>query len=56
MIGQLSERFHTEKVRARDLWHLTNRILRKVLAHNLCQFIARSFGIGNLKFDRLISG
>ena len=56
VIGQLSERFHTEKVRARDLWHLTSRVVRKVLAHNLCQFFARSFGIGNLKFDRLISG
>jgi hypothetical protein len=25
VIGQLTERFHIEKVRARDTWHLTNR-------------------------------
>ncbi len=54
VIGQLSERFHVEKIRARDLWHLTNRIARKILAHNVCQFITRSLGLGNLQFDRLI--
>ena len=53
VIGQLSERFHIEKIRARDLWHLTNRIVRKILAHNVCQFISRSLGLGNLQFDRL---
>ena len=29
VIGQLAERFHIEKVRARKKWHLTNRIARK---------------------------
>ena len=53
VIGQLSERFHIEKIRARDLWHLTNRIARKILAHNVCQLITRSLGLGNLQFDRL---
>jgi hypothetical protein len=28
VIGQLVERFHIEKVRARKIWYLTNRILR----------------------------
>ena len=54
VIGQLAERFRIEKVRARDLWHLTNRITRKLLAHNLTQLIARSQGIFNLRFDHLI--
>ncbi len=33
VIGQLTERFNIEKVRARDLWYLTNRFVRKLLAH-----------------------
>ena len=35
VIGQLTERFNIEKVRARDCWHLTKRIARKVLAHTV---------------------
>ena len=35
VIGQLTERFNIEKVRARDLWHLTVRIGRKLLAHTV---------------------
>lgn len=31
VIGQLTERFHIEKVWARDLWHLTSRLNRKIL-------------------------
>jgi hypothetical protein len=33
--SQLVERFHLKRVWARDAWHLTNRILRKVLSHTL---------------------
>jgi hypothetical protein len=54
VISQLSERFSIEKVRARDLWHLTNRMTRKLLAHNLCQLIARSKGIHNLRFVTIL--
>jgi Transposase DDE domain len=35
VIGQLTERFHIEKVRARDLWHQASHFWRKLLAHNL---------------------
>jgi hypothetical protein len=35
VIGQLSEQFHIEKVRARDLWHLTSRSARKILSHTV---------------------
>lgn len=41
VIGQLSERFHFEKVWARDLWHLTSRINRKLLAHTVCRWLNR---------------
>lgn len=36
VIGQLSERFNLEQVRARDMWHLTSRLNRKLLAHTVC--------------------
>jgi hypothetical protein len=45
VIGQLSERFHIEKIRARDLWHLASRFWRKLLAHTVC--IAINVKIGN---------
>ncbi len=34
-IGQLVERFNIQKIRARTLWSLTNRLIRKLLAHGL---------------------
>ncbi|MCK4983476.1 MAG: hypothetical protein KAS17_11165 [Victivallaceae bacterium] len=41
VIGQLNERFNIEKVRARDMWHLTVRIGRKLLAHT------KTYTLGN---------
>ena len=41
VIGQLVERFHFAKVRARDLWHLTSRISRKLLAHTIALWLNR---------------
>jgi hypothetical protein len=55
VIGQLSERLHIEKIRARDLWHLTNRIGRKLLSHTVAHVIARAQGIPGLRFDDLIT-
>jgi hypothetical protein len=55
VISQLTERFLIEKVRARDLWHLTNRVTRKILAHNLCQLIARTNGIQSLQFNKFVA-
>lgn len=54
VIGQLTERFNFQKVWARDLWHLTNRIIRKLLSHSIAVFLNRSLGRDNLHFDGLI--
>lgn len=54
VIGQLSEQFHIEKVRARDLWHLTSRTARKVLAHTVGVFLNRQLGRAPLQFEGLI--
>lgn len=55
VIGQLTERFQIENNRARDLWHLTSRIYRKVAAHTLCILLNRQLGRPNLQFDGLVS-
>jgi hypothetical protein len=44
VIGQLSERFHIEKMRARDLWHAQNRFIRKLLALTVGIFLNYSLG------------
>lgn len=54
VIGQLTERFHIEKVRARKRWYLTNRIARKVLAHTICVFINKQNDNPPLQFELLV--
>jgi hypothetical protein len=55
VIGQLTDRFQIEKVRARKLWYLTNRIARKVLAHTVCACINKKIGNPPLQFDLLVT-
>ncbi len=54
VIGQLTDRFNIEKVRARKLWYLTNRISRKILAHTVAIFINKQHGNPPLQFDLLL--
>ena len=54
VIEQLSERFHIEKVRARDNWHLANRFIRKLLAHTMGCFLGKLLGNPTLLFDSLV--
>jgi hypothetical protein len=54
VIGQLAERFHIEKIRARDIWHQYSRFWRKLLAHTVCLKINLSIGNDPLQFDSLI--
>jgi Transposase DDE domain len=55
VIGQLTERFHIEKERARDLWHKASRFWRKILAHTICVQINIDLGNEPLQFELLIS-
>lgn len=41
VIGQLVGRFHLDKAWARDIWHLSSRLNRKLLAHTLCFWLNR---------------
>jgi hypothetical protein len=36
VIGQLTDRFNIQRIRAQDLWHLGAKIGRKLLAHTVC--------------------
>ena len=53
VFGQLTDRFQVKHVRARDLWHLTGRIYRKVLAHTLALILNTERGNPPLQFDQL---
>ena len=55
VIGQLTERFNIERNWARDLWHFTNRIARKVLSHTLAIFVSKMMGHQSLQFDNLVT-
>src|SRR5262245_66009907 len=37
--GQLAGRFHAKRTWARDLWHLSHRVIRKVLSHTTAGWI-----------------
>ena len=54
VIGQLSQRFNLQTVKARDLWHLTSRINRQLLAHTLAFWINR-YSLHPLRFEQIIS-
>lgn len=54
VIGQLTERFHIERIRARDLWHHCTRFWRKLLAHTVCIVLSLAKGQAPLQFEHLV--
>ena len=54
VMGQLTEKFHIEKVRAMDLWHQAVRFWRKILAHTLCVKLNLILGNEPLQFEKLL--
>ena len=53
--AQLVARYHLKRIWARDTWHLTSRVLRKVLSHTLAVFLCLERGYPPLQFDRLLA-
>lgn len=53
VIAQLVARFHLDKVWARDIWHLSSRLNRKILAHTLCFWLNRH-SLHPLQFEDLV--
>ena len=55
VIAQLEPRFGLAVRRARDTWHLTNRVARKLLAHTLAVWLNLRLGREPLAFDGLVT-
>lgn len=51
--SQLTVRYHMKQTRARDLWHLVHRIIRKILSHTVMICIDVQETNPVLSFDRL---
>ena len=54
VIGQLATRFHAQRTWARDLWHLTSRLGRKVLSHTVAVLLNWQAGNEPLQLDLLL--
>lgn len=54
VINQLKERFSIAKVGARDIWHLTNRIARKILSHTIGVVMCHTIGRKPIQFEGLV--
>jgi len=52
--AQLVERYHLKRIWARDTWHLTSRVLRKVLSHTLAVCLCLERGASPLQFAQLL--
>ena len=54
VIGHLAHWLDIERIRARDLWHLTSRIARKLLAHTLLVWLNCNAGRQPLQFADIV--
>lgn len=55
VISQIVERFQVKRVWARDMWHLSNRIMRKVLSHTAAIVLNRVEGNPPLRLANLLT-
>jgi hypothetical protein len=55
VIGQLAARFNCQTTRARDLWHLTSRLARKLLSHTAAALLNWRQGNPPLQLDLLVT-
>lgn len=54
VFGQLEQQFSIKKVWARDVWHLLNRIIRKILSHSCCVILNLKLGRPPLNLVSLV--
>lgn len=52
--GQLEEQFSIKKTFARDLWHLINRLIRKIVSHTVCVLLNLKLNRDPLKLKSLV--
>jgi hypothetical protein len=53
--AQFVERYHLKRIWARDAWHLTSRVLRKILSHTVAVALCLEHGHPPLAFARLLA-
>jgi hypothetical protein len=53
--SQFVDRYHLKRVWARDAWHLTSRLVRKVLSHTVARFLCLERGCPPLQFAHLLA-
>lgn len=54
VFSQLTERYSIKRVWAKDLWHLTSRVLRKVLSHTVAFLLNHRLGNQPLQLSKLL--
>jgi len=55
-IGQLVERFQIQAIRAKDMWHLMTKALRKVVTHGICFIINQDINPDNpLQLENILT-
>jgi Transposase DDE domain len=54
VFSQLTGRYSIKRVWARDLWHLTSRLLRKVLSHTVAFLLNHQIGNPPLQLSKLL--
>lgn len=55
VFGQLVDRYLIKRVWARDMWHLNNRLLRKVLSHTFAFMLNQAQGNPPLQIPKLVN-
>ena len=55
LFSQLEDRYSVKSVGARDLWHLGNRLIRKVLSHTLAVMLNQSLGNPPFQISKLLT-
>lgn len=55
VLSQLVQRFQAKRTWARDVWHLCNRWLRKVLAHTLAVLFCQRLRRGDLRLSQILT-
>lgn len=55
VFSQMVERFQIKRVWARDLWHLSSRVMRKVLSHTAAILVNQAVGNSPLRLAELLT-
>lgn len=55
VLSQLTERYHAKRTRARDVWHLMARWLRKLVSHTIAVLLCQHTGLSPLAFAGLLT-